>query len=147
MILTESQKSCLRLVARGQTSKEIAQTTGLTPSTVDTYLKVATARLGADNRRDAARRFLEFEQSQGLGSQPQTLPNPVIYLEDPASVDRRSDPPGWVRAAIMPPPIGGSTNDLTQTHRLLAMLRAACLMAVVMSALVLFSIGMIRLLN
>lgn len=53
--LTEGQKTCLRLVGRGMSSKEIAQETGLAPQTVDTYVKAAMAKLGASNRRDAAR--------------------------------------------------------------------------------------------
>lgn len=147
MTLTESQKNCLRLVAQGMTSKEIAQHIGLTPSTVDTYLKIACTRLGAENRRDAARRFLEAERSQGLGSQPPALPEADDPPHDAGRRGEAERPNGWIRSAITPPPIGGSTNDLNSSDRLLAMLRAACLMAMIMSALVLFSIGVIRLLS
>ncbi|MEG8027687.1 helix-turn-helix transcriptional regulator [Sphingomonas aerolata] len=147
MALTESQKTCLRLVARGQTSKEIAQQTGLTPSTIDTYLKSASASLGTANRREAARKFAEIEESQRLGSQ-----SPLLSLPDPAS-DEGAEQRGtdvrnhWIRTVVTPPPIGGSINDLTPSSRLIAMFKIACLMAAIMAGLTLFSIGMIRLFN
>lgn len=145
MALTESQKTCLRLVAVGQTSKEISQQTGLTPSTIDTYLKSATAALGAANRRDAARKFAEIEQSQRLGSQPPLLPTPEPASDEDAEQRGSNVRDHWIRTVVTPPPIGGSINDLTTSSRLIAMFKIACLMAAIMAGLTLFSIGMIRL--
>src|SRR4051794_12030891 len=65
--LSESQKICLRRVGSGMSSKEIAIETGWAPQTVDTYIKAAMARLGASNRREAARLLAHAELSQKLG--------------------------------------------------------------------------------
>lgn len=59
--LSESQKVCLRLVAAGMSSKEIAIQRGLTPRTVDQYITLAVQSLGASNRRDAARKLAQLE--------------------------------------------------------------------------------------
>ncbi|MBQ1496735.1 MAG: helix-turn-helix transcriptional regulator [Sphingomonas sp.] len=53
--LTARERDCLRLVARGMSSKEIALTLGLSPLTVDGYLKEAARTLGVSSRREAAR--------------------------------------------------------------------------------------------
>lgn len=127
-------------------SKEIAQVTGLTPSTVDTYLKGASAILGTPKRREAARKFAESDPSQRLGSQPEALsPPPAVPHHD--EVPRGAgEPDSWFKAVVTPP-IGGAANDLTSTNRLIAMLRVAGLMAVVMTALILFAIGALKLLS
>lgn len=57
--LTDVQVNCLRLVAEGYTSKEIAKQLGLTPMTVDQYLHRAKKAVGAPDRRAASRRFFE----------------------------------------------------------------------------------------
>ncbi|WP_231732857.1 helix-turn-helix transcriptional regulator [Porphyrobacter sp. CCH7-A1] len=44
------QVSCLRLVADGYTSKQIAKKLGLTPMTVDQYLQRAKTAMGAPDR-------------------------------------------------------------------------------------------------
>ncbi len=48
--LTDVQVSCLRLVADGYTSKQIAKKLGLTPMTVDQYLQRAKTAMGAPDR-------------------------------------------------------------------------------------------------
>ncbi len=145
MALTESQKACLRLVAQGRTSKEIALSIGLTPSTIDTYLKSASASLGTANRREAARKFVEQEQSQQLGSQPLPLPTADPTGDEGDEHGAADTRLGRIRSALTPPPIGGSINDLTPSDRLIAMFKVACMMAAILAALTLFAIGMIRL--
>jgi DNA-binding CsgD family transcriptional regulator len=76
--LSEGQKNCLRLVAKGMSSKEIAKVIGLTPQTVDTYLKAALARTGAPNRREAARMLVTWELSQQSGSPSQPIAEPAL---------------------------------------------------------------------
>ncbi|WP_164096634.1 helix-turn-helix domain-containing protein, partial [Serratia marcescens] len=60
--LTARERDCLRLVARGMSSKEIALALGLSPLTVDGYLKEAVRTLGVSSRREAARILAAHEQ-------------------------------------------------------------------------------------
>lgn len=53
--LSDRQRECLRLVAQGYTSKEIGRMLGLSPSTIDNHIRLATERLGVTNRMAAAR--------------------------------------------------------------------------------------------
>lgn len=109
---------------------------GLSPQTVDTYLKVAMNRLGASNRRDAARKLAGLEASQKSGS-----PSPTIAkLEaDPHSLK----PTGGTGALgiVLPPPIGGRENTLGFVERSFAVLRVAVIGATVVIALALLIAG------
>lgn len=51
--LSEGEVRCLELAGRGRTSEEIAALTEYQKETVDTYLKRATRKLGAENRAHA----------------------------------------------------------------------------------------------
>ncbi|MDH7639226.1 helix-turn-helix domain-containing protein [Sphingomonas oryzagri] len=59
--LTDRQKQCLRLVRAGYVSKEIAVRIGASPDVVDKVIKLAMARIGAGNRREAARMLDDHE--------------------------------------------------------------------------------------
>lgn len=137
--LSESQKNCLRLVAKGMTSKEIALETGLSPQTVDTYLKAAMARLGAGSRREAARRLVQMELSQELGSPPTA----IAPAEVPSERGPATDSGGWAKA-FYPPPLGGSVNELTGTQRTLAVLKVAVIATAVIVALTLLVAGLLE---
>lgn len=52
--ITDRQADVLRLVARGQSNKEIARDLGVSPATVKTHVAQLIAILGAANRTDAA---------------------------------------------------------------------------------------------
>lgn len=130
---------CLRLVAQGMTSKEIAQQTGLSHQTVDTYLKTAMAKLKASNRRDAARALAEFEQSQKLGS-PSPAVDPIPEVPDDQPTVRAA---GWV-SVIAPPPLGGTSNELSTTQRTFAVLKVAALSAAILIALTLLIAGFMQ---
>lgn len=106
--LSESQKTCLRLVGRGMVSKEIAIETGLSPQTVDTYIKIAINRLGASDRRDAARIRARWEASQDLGSPPGGVAVAAIATDQETAAGGR----GW-SDWLLPPPVGGRPNDLS----------------------------------
>jgi len=138
-MLTEGQKTCLRLVAQGMTSKEIAQATGLAPQTVDTYLKVAMGRMGAPTRRDAARKLLESELPHNLGSPPQAV------AEHSEPCDQRGAPRkrGWIEA-LAPPPLGGTVNDLSASQRTYAVLRVAVISSATVFALTLAVAGILE---
>lgn len=119
--LSDSQKACLRLVAQGMSSKEIAIELSLSPSTVDTYIKHAMSRLGASNRREAARKYMENGLPQNFGSQPERLAEALLAAENgaqPVQVDpvsREGQSLGW--RAILPPPVGGKLNDRSASQR------------------------------
>lgn len=51
--LSERQFDCLKLVADGLSSAEVARRLGLSPRTVDEYLRDACARLGVRTRVQA----------------------------------------------------------------------------------------------
>lgn len=70
--LTARERDCLRLVGRGMSSKEIALALGLSPLTVDGYLKEAVRTLGVSGRREAARVLASHEEV----SPPAALPAP-----------------------------------------------------------------------
>ena len=136
-LLSEMQRRCLRLVARGRQTKEIAIELGLAPNTVDTYLRQAIRTLGVMTRFEAARLLEsnEAEISQDLRYQPPVVANPgasamhaapesdansalsgVVQERhppfDPKGISR---PVRWWRR--LPGPWGGQ-NDLTIRQRL-----------------------------
>lgn len=136
--LTESQKTCLRLVARGLTSKEIAAQTGWSPQTVDTYLKAAMARLGAGSRREAARQFINSAGSQRLGSPSEPIADaPLIAQPERAASTSEAGP-------LVPPPLGGRLNELTAGERTIAIIKVAALGAAVLVALTLVIAGVLQ---
>ncbi len=57
--LTKRQRQCLLLVAKGLSTKQIARSLSLSPSTVDNHLQTAIAKLGVEGRFEAARLFAE----------------------------------------------------------------------------------------
>jgi DNA-binding CsgD family transcriptional regulator len=137
--LSEGQRACLRLVARGRSSKEIALETGLSPQTVDTYLKQAMARLGVTSRREAAR-FLEQHEgappSQISGSPSGGLVEPDGPDDPSAEARGRS----WTTWAALPP-VGGRPNELGAGARTFAVLRIAVIAATTVVAMALVIAG------
>ena len=131
--LSDGQKACLRLVSRGMSSKEIALETRLSPQTVDTYVKQAMAKLGASNRREAARILNEAEASQKSGSPP----SPLAETPPAATVTGST----W-RRLMRPPPIGGTLHDLGWQDKTVEVMRVAVLGAAVVLALALSFAGL-----
>jgi DNA-binding CsgD family transcriptional regulator len=137
--LTEVQKRCLRLVAEAKTSKEIAMETDLTPMTVDQYVHRAMLILGAGSRREAARRFIEWEASKEL-KRFEFKSSPVAEPQESAN------PQGTVRGlnwweALRLPPTGGKPNDLDSVTRLFAIFRIALVSTVVTIAILIIAKG------
>lgn len=120
----------------GMSSKEIAQQTGLAPQTVDTYLKAAMARLGATNRREAARMLSNWEISQKSGSlmEPIAAHRSVAQQLVAANGQRWAD---W----LSPPRVGGSRNDLTAAGKTYAVLTVAAIGAAGVIAIALLIAG------
>jgi len=75
--LTPRERDCLRLVGQARSSKEIAIELGLSPFTVDEYVRSATTKLGARNRHEAAYRLKAEEAASSappkLGDEPPPL--------------------------------------------------------------------------
>lgn len=138
-LLSEQQKVCLRHVSRGLSSKEIAQETGLSPQTVDTYLKAAMARLEVGSRREAARLLAASEIPQPLGS-----PSLAVEVNGGASDQASTTTGGGLIGLIVPPPVGGRRNLLGPAERNLAILKVAMLGALVVLALALLIAGALR---
>lgn len=133
--LSESQKACLRLVGQGMSSKEIAKSLNLTPLTVDTYVKAAVARLGAGNRREAARALVGWDTSQKLGSPSQGLAVDPVHPDEYQPTMQRGGMTWWTGFL---PPLGGRVNDLKFPQRVLAASKIAFL-----SSLALIAVAMI----
>ena len=135
--LSEGQKTCLRLVARGMSSKEIAKETGLTPQTVDTYVKAALARTGASNRREAARQLVAWELSQQSGSPSAAIAAPSPQADDYVQTGAK----GW-RGPLRLPPVGGGFHDLNWAQKSYQALLVAVVAAAVVVALALAIAGL-----
>ena len=137
--LSEGQKNCLRLVARGLSSKEIAKDTGLTPQTVDTYVKAVLARTGAPNRREAARQLVARELSQESGSPSAT----IAFSGGPADDSAQTGTGGrWGRFRL--PPVGGGLHDLNWAQKSYQALLVAVAAAAVVVALALAIAGLLQ---
>lgn len=134
--LSEGQKNCLRLVAQGMSSKEIAKQTGLTPQTVDTYLKASLPRLGASNRREAARLFLAWEAANAAGTPPAATSESVAESD-------RSAPQARTRIFGLPP-LGGAVNDLGWAQKTVQALQVAVVAAATIIALTLAMAGILK---
>lgn len=150
--LTDGQRSCLRHVAAGLSSKEIALETGLSHQTVDQYLSKAIAVLGVSTRREAAREFQAYEQfkESEFRSPPVAEAADWMMIRTSTTDEGRSAPGNamhestgrgfsafdaatWRRLA---PPIGGEPNDLTPVQRFHAIFRIAVFSTVAMAAIV-----------
>lgn len=134
--LSESQRQCLRLVLQNKTSKEIAKETGLSPHTVDTYLLRAAATLGANNRREAARIFLELEQSERFGYEPPQL---EITPANPETDDAPSQGVGRSRGNWLLnqfPAVGGQPHELTLSQIVLAVMKISIVSTGAVAALI-----------
>lgn len=85
-LLTERQRSYLRLVLQNRSSKEIAAATGSSHRAIDKQLLKANNLLGVANRFDAARLLAEHDAgveplppATSLPSDPPTFPLPLPW--------------------------------------------------------------------
>lgn len=149
--LSERQKQCLRLVAQGQTSKEIAPVLDTTPGVVDNYIQAAVRLLGVTSRREAARCLIDWEMGmvQRLHVQPPAVATEPIYtdLEDAPTRESDTSPlrSGLVRkvAKWLLGQVGGSRHDRSAAQSLLAI----GVVALVTSALLACTIAIFYWLN
>jgi DNA-binding CsgD family transcriptional regulator len=134
--LTPRERDCLLLVGQGRSSKEIAQLLDLSPYTVDEYIRTAVSKLGAPNRREAARMLatavpVVFPPPQKFGDEAQVLVQPADSAEVGARTGHRDHPLQWF------PPLrsGRRTNDLSGLQRLVWIALGAVAIVVMMAQL------------
>lgn len=134
--LTPRERDCLRLVGRGRSSKEIALELGLSPFTVDEYVRSAVAKLGVRNRREAARALREENESPGtlpekLGDEPEAIADQADFPPTLAPV--RSEGEGRWRLPFLRQ--GRRYNDLSSLQRILWIVVGAVAIIVLFSQL------------
>ncbi len=150
--LNEGEKQCLRLVAQGFNSKEIARQLRVSEHTVDQRVRTSLRKFGVPSRKEAARLFVSFDQRspqsdtyQPLIYQPERLasdPEPASSLAQPDKPDEETKRHTLLRRILaFGPPLGGSTNELSKDGRILAMIRAAVLTGVGVITLLLLIAG------
>lgn len=137
--LTDRQRECLELVASGFTSKEIGRKLGISHSTVDNHILIATQTLGVADRREAGR--LVANAGQQLPRQARALPeaeNSAI-LREREGLDQTAT--GNVRLL---PPVGGPLNEQTLGHKTIQILSIAVLSTLAVISLALIVSGAFR---
>ena len=125
--LTERQKTCLRLVGQGRTSKEISRELGISPATVDNHVRDALALLQVETRAEAARQLLAHDRGERLTSQLISQPDGIARTGAAAAVSHAADGPrrGW--RELLVPPLGGSRNTLRPEAKIFAIIEVATL--------------------
>jgi DNA-binding CsgD family transcriptional regulator len=131
--LTERQRACLELVAMGFTSKQIGRKLGISHSTVDNHILIATQTLGVADRREAGRI---------IATAGQQLPRQALALPDGEKLanleEREAGRSPGVSSLRLIPPVGGQTNEQTLGHKTVQILSIAVLstLAVISMALI-----------
>lgn len=124
--LSERQRQCLALIAKGFTSKEIGRQLGLSPSTVDNHVRGALQRMNMSDRGEAARLFLknsDLEKSEA--------PTVASFLMH--------------RSLLRLPPLGGSPNNLSGRRRAWHIVQIALIGVMGMTAAVMTIAGLVNL--
>lgn len=139
--LTERQRACLELVARGFTSKQIGRQLGISHSTVDNHVLAATQLLGVADRREAGR--LVATSGQQLPRQPSGLTerekSSILGAQQPLAL-----PPTLPAGLKLLPPLGGETNEQTLGHKTVQILSIAFLSTLAVIAMALLISGAFR---
>lgn len=131
--LSVRQAECLAWASKGMTSKEIGREIGISPSTVDTHLRVASAKLQVGNRRQAIRQM--------------TNPDGCSKAFDEC-LPQASDLLSQSTASIgFFPPLGGSPNTLPIGTRLVMVGRVALLGTMALAAIVTTISGVVSILS
>ncbi|MEK7343182.1 MAG: helix-turn-helix transcriptional regulator [Pseudomonadota bacterium] len=150
--LSEGEKQCLRLVAQGFNSKEIARQLQVSEHTVDQRVRTSLRKFGVPSRKEAARLFVsgyqqppQFDTYQPLIHQSERLasgPPAAATLAQPDRPDGDRKQGTLLRRLLaFGPPLGGSTNELSADGRILAMIRASILTGVGLVTLLLLISG------
>lgn len=148
--MTEVQVNCLRLVAAGYTSKQIAKQLGLSHQTVDQYLQRAKTAMGAPDRRTAARWYVEGQPNREFKSfelKPVAVAEPANDVTPPvASAAEMPDAKatGQWQTRLGFPPVGGIRTSLDASQKTTTILRIAGLSLIYTTAFALVLGGALR---
>jgi hypothetical protein len=85
--LGDIYKDCLRLAIYHYSSKEIGLKLGISRHTVDQRIRLATQRLGASSRFEAARILADFEAGAGGASTPHPFTYQPPYVSKSSAAD------------------------------------------------------------
>lgn len=119
--LSSRQASCIALVAKGFSSKEIARELGISPSTVDNHISAAMHAVGLANRTALANWYSENRESGH--SAPYDKEQPVNS--------------GAPRISISLPAMGGIRNSLSLMERVFSVLQIITVSIMAASSLIL----------
>lgn len=142
--LSERQKQCLELVAKGHTSKQIGRILNLSPSTVDNHLNTAVERLGADSRVVAARLFVtqnrdvRFAHLESTGEMQRQSGGTEVF-------DIGREKRELFTSAFSIPPVGGKVNRLSQRRRYYHVIQIMLLALMAFSAVTITVAGIVHL--
>lgn len=134
--LTERQRTCLELVALGFTSKEIGRKLGISHSTVDNHILIATQMLGVADRREAGRLITEAGQQLPRQAIDLSETENSAILEEREAVEQTAAGPGGIVRLL--PPVGGQLNEQSLGPKTIQILSIAVLstLAVISLALI-----------
>ena len=166
--LTEGQKACLRLVDQLLTSKEIGRKLNISHFTVDQRLDVAREKLGAKDRKEAARIFAAMEAGE-LSERLVYEPSDVDMAENPAKLAGSNNSYGdysrntnhqagrWVLfdrvdsegnlIQLTMPKLGGGDHDLSRIEVAVAIIKTALFSIIGVSAITIIIVGLMRVLG
>lgn len=142
--LTEQQRRCLEYVHQGLTSKEIARQLSTTAGVIDNYILTASQKLGAANRREAARMLAAMQQDvvQRLHVQPEAVAEPQKSTDveqmpaDPETPEPMDRSWAWRTLIWLAHRIGGPRHDLNRLHTLRAILWTALTTSGILAAMI-----------
>lgn len=149
--LSDMQIACLRLVGDLLKTEQIADRLGISPSTVNTHIERAIARLGTPNRREAARLVRAYEKTQAgaEATEPEDWPTGAVAPPIPAAITAIPRPEKSLTEALplaaagSPPAdhapstiaMGRRRNDLTVPQRLMLAVLALMLLCIAIAGL------------
>lgn len=145
--LSERQKQCLELVARGHTSKEIGRMLSLSPSTVDNHLSIALERLGVDSRVAAARIFIQGNEGVNLtaAGKAGTEQNENILADNGNRQIPANRHENLSRSFFSIPALGGRSNNLSLRRRYFHVIQIMLLALMAFSAATITIAGIVHL--
>ena len=117
--LTPKERECLRLVLENRSSKAIARRLGISPTSVDTHIRRARAKLGLRDRYAAARLAAQWERGDDA-------PGDAAWPSPRGRPDPRAANEGLAIPLLIPP-----MEDLDLGSRLVLVLASAIFMALV----------------
>ena len=138
--LTERQRQCVQLVSKGWTSKQIARSLNISPSTVDNHVRAAITLLGVSSRIDAAR--IVTAQDGAVRTSDET----ASELDDSDSFSSKQNLQRSTRPkALHLPPFGGIANKANISDKFKQVSQVAILGLMLFSALIATIAGLISL--